>query len=98
MCPSFRARKRKKEDKERRNCNVGSIATRDASETSVGVTGAAEGVKKGNGGEAEGNERTRKNIAGTSRVTVRSAGSYRLAIKVDGDNNSDIAPSLYGFL
>lgn len=97
MCPSFRARKRKKEDKERRNCNVGSIATRDASETSVGVTGAAKGVKKGNGGEAEGNEKTRKNI-GTSTVTVRSAGSYRLAIKVDGDNNSDIAPSLYGFL
>lgn len=40
---------------------------------------------------AEGNENEKKNIAGTSKVTVRrTAGSYRLAIKVDGDNNGDI--------
>lgn len=38
----------------------GSIATWDTSGTSVGETGASEGVKKGDGREAEGNENEKK--------------------------------------
>jgi len=60
MYLSFEARKKDGRHKGRRNWNEGPIATWDASETSVGETGAAEGVKKGNGREAKGNKNEKK--------------------------------------
>jgi len=81
------------------------VATRDASGTSEERSG--ERGERGGNEDAEANENEserekeeEKREASPGRLgnRVRNAGSYRLAIKVDGDNNGDIPLSLHGFL